>query len=219
MNGVVIGKSTGENLSIIAQNGFITDIIGGTIKVHGIEKLGYVDIDKAIVKTGLLRKSTPKPRIIANDEETNLSISDNSNQNYLKIAFIDHAAEDIYTLKNTDLAVTIGDDTTLVASDILFRFNIPVIGITDGDLDKVVEKGFKTKNSLIIELEPGLDDVTGQLIFKEIFNSKHMIKIDLKKSNDNQLNKDDLKANNIEDFKDQILNLINNSDFKYKIKE
>ncbi|MDR2966712.1 MAG: DUF2117 domain-containing protein [Methanobacteriaceae archaeon] len=219
LNGVVIGKSTGEKLSIVAKNGFIVDIIGGTIKTHGVEKLGKVDIDKAIVKTGLLRKSATKPRIIANDNETNLQISNDLSKNYLKIAFIDHAAEDIYNLKNTDLVVTIGDDTTLVASDILFRFNIPVIGITDGDLDKVVEKGFKAKGSIIIELKPGLDDITGNFIFEKIFNSKNMIKIDLNMENDNLLNKNDLKTEKIENFKNQILNILNNITDKYKIKD
>ena len=219
VNGVVIGKSTSEKLSLIAKNGQIVDILGGTIKNHGVEKLGKVDIDKAIVKTGLLRRSSPEPRIIANDANINLLISDNSNQNSLKIAFIDHAAEDIYNLKNTDLVVTIGDDTTLVASDILFRFNIPVIGITDGDLDKVVEKGFKAENSIIIELKPGLDDITGQIIFEKIFNSKNMMNIDLSWENDNLKNKNELKAEKIEDFKNQIFDIVNNISSKYKIYE
>jgi len=219
LNGVVIGKSNSEELSIIAKNGNIIDIIGGTIKPHGIEKLGKVDIDKAIVKTGLLRKSAPKPRIIANEEETNLSISDNSQKNHLKIAIIDHAAEDIYNLKNTDLVVTIGDDTTLVASDILFRFNIPVIGITDGDLDKVVEKGFKAKGSFIIELEPGLDDIAGHYIFKNIFNSKNILEIDLNHENDNFSNKKDLKTEKIQEFQDRILNIVKNISSEYKINE
>lgn len=219
VNNVVVGTSTDEKLSIITKNGHITEIIGGTIKPHGIKKLGEVDIDKAIVKTGLLRRSVPKPRIISTDEEPNLLISGNYAQNCLKIAFVDHAAEDIYNLKNNDLVVTIGDDTTLVASDILFRFNIPVIGIIDGDLDKVVEKGFKAEGSTIIELEHGLDDITGKSIFKKIFKSKNMIKIDLNIEKDHFLNKNDLKIEKIEDFKNQILNIVNNITSQYKIKQ
>lgn len=219
VNGVVIGKSCGEKLLIIAKNGYIVDIIGGTIKPHGIEKLGKIDIDKAIIKTGLLRRSTAKPRIINNDTEANLPITDNFSKNYLKIAFLDHAAEDIYNLKNTDLVVTIGDDTTLVASDILFRFNIPVIGITDGDLDKVVEKGFKAEGSMIIEVKQGFDDIVGKSIFKKLFNSKKMINIDLNIDKDNFLNKTDLKIEKIEDFKNQIFDIVNTITSKYKIKE
>lgn len=219
MNGIVIGKSKDENLSIVAKNGYIVDMLGGTIKAHGIEKLGKIDIDKAIVKTGLLRRSSPKPRIIANDNKIDLLIGDNFNKDCLKIAFVDHAAENIYNLKNTDLVVTIGDDTTLVASDILFRFNIPVIGITDGDLDKVVEKGFKAEGSTIIELKHGLDDIVGKSIFKKIFNSKNILIIDLNMGKDNSLSKNDLKIEKIEDFKNQILKIVTNISSEYIIKE
>lgn len=147
VNGIVIGKSTSCNVTLIAENGIITDIRGGNVKYHGIEKLGKIDLEKAIIKTGLLRRSEVVPRILE---------SRNSREK-LKIAFLNHAAEDIYKLKDADYVVTVGDDTTLVAADILYRFGVPVIGITDGDIDKVVEKGFKTKRSVIIELEMGLD--------------------------------------------------------------
>jgi len=250
VNGIVIGKSNSENLSLVANNGKIIDIIGGTIKPHGIEKLGHIDIDKAIVKTGLLRKSNPKPRIINNKEGSenfsiiknkvhNPTINDNNSDSiknkdndYLMIAFIDHAAEDIYSLKNIDLAVTIGDDTTLVASDILYRFNIPVIGITDGDLDKVVEKGFIANGSTIIEVESGFDDIVGKAIFKDIFKSNYYLKVSLESNsrnlevetssinnNKNMLNNKDNNNDKIIDFKNQILKIVNNITIKYIIKE
>ena len=79
-----------------------------------------------------------------------------------KIAFLNHAAEDIYRLKDADLVVTMGDDTTLVAADILYRFEVPIIGITDGDVDQVVESGFKSSGSMIVELESGWDDIIGR---------------------------------------------------------
>ena len=94
------------------------------------------------------------------------------------VAYLDHAAEDIYKLKDTDLVVTVGDDTTLVAADILFRFNVPVFGITDGDLDKVVENGFKAHGSTIIELESGWDDIIGDKIYREYFKGIETIEID-----------------------------------------
>ena len=96
-------------------------------------------------------------------------------------------------LKNADMVVTVGDDTTLVAADILYRFNVPIIGITDGDLDKVVEDGFTTEGSLIIELESGLDDLVGDEIFLELFNNKETIEIE-----------------NIENFKSKLLQIISN---------
>ena len=98
--------------------------------------------------------------------------------------------------------VTVGDDTTLVAGDILYRFGVPIIGITDGDIDKVVEKGFKNGESLIVELESGYDDIIGQKIFYDLFNGEEIIEIE-----------------NIESFKNEILQIINDNTTCFKIKE
>ena len=40
VNGIVIGKSKSSEVAIIAENGMITEIIGGELKEHGVEKLG-----------------------------------------------------------------------------------------------------------------------------------------------------------------------------------
>ncbi len=191
VNGIVIGKSTSFEVAIIAEKGLITQIIGGEIKEHGVEKLGILELDKAIVKTGLLRKSKVKPRIIK---------SQKSKHNF-SVSYLNHAAEDIYRLKNADMVITIGDDTTMVAADILYRFNVPIIGITDGDLDKVVEEGFTTEGSLIVELERGLDDLVGDEIYSEVFNHKETIEIE-----------------NIENFKSKLLQTISNITSNYQIK-
>ena len=58
----------------------------------------------------------------------------------------------------------------MICCDILYRFNIPVIGITDGDLDKVVEDGFKVRDSVIFEVESGFDDIIGQDIQRIMFD-------------------------------------------------
>ena len=176
----------------MAEDGIITKIIGGDLKVHGIEKLGKVDLKSAIIKTGLLRRSEVAPRIIQSCKDSNKYC----------VAFLNHAAEDVYKLKDVDFVVTIGDDTTLVAGDILYRFGVPIIGITDGDIDKVVEKGFKSSESIIIELEEGLDDVIGAIIQDKLFKMRDIIEIE-----------------NIENFKNEILNIINNNTSNYKIKE
>ena len=105
--------------------------------------------------------------------------------------------------KDFDLVVTIGDDTSLVASDILYRFNIPIIGITDGDLDKVVEKGFVNEESTFIEVASGFDDIVGQYVHEEIFFSKDTLEVPF-----------DEEANSVEDFKNAISNV-----FKYHVLE
>lgn len=190
MNGIIIGKVTDDNLTIIAQNNNIVEMIGGQIKEHGIEKLGQVDLTKAIIKTGLLRTTKNiKPRSI-----------EHLPNNQLVAAFLNHAAEDIYKYNNVDVLVSVGDDTTLLSSDILYRFNIPIIGITDGDLDKVVLEGFKLDESIIIQLQSGYDDIIGNLIHEKIFKNNESRKIE-----------------SIQQIREEILKLVDDSGLKYTI--
>ena len=211
INGIVVGYSNADSIVLVARDGLIVDIINGTIKYHGLEKLGPVDLERVIVKTGLLRKSDDIiPRILAHDEihlndtERNLYSGEISEDEYsFKVAYVDHAAYDIYKFKDFDLVVTIGDDTSLVASDILYRFNIPIIGITDGDLDKVVENGFVNEKSTFIEVSSGFDDIVGQYIHEEIFYSKDTLEVPF-----------DEDAHSVEEFKNAILNV-----FQYQVLE
>lgn len=189
LNGIIIGKATSNELTIIAENNQITEMIGGKIKQHGLEKLGKIDLSTAIIKTGLLRKSgNIKPRIMQHKQNKQLTA-----------CFLNHAAEDIYNYRNTDILVSVGDDTTLLSSDILYRFNTPIIGITDGDLDKVVLEGFKHENSLIIQVQPGYDDIIGKIIYEKVFNKKEEIQI-----------------TSIESFKEEIVNTIKDEKITYK---
>lgn len=190
MNGIIIGKVTGDDLTIISRDNSIVEMIGGQIKKHGIEKLGPVDLTKAIIKTGLLRTTKNiKPR----------SIKHRPNKELVAV-FLNHAAEDIYKYNDSDVLVSVGDDTTLLSSDILYRFNIPVIGITDGDLDKVVLEGFKMDKSLIIQLQSGYDDIIGNRIHDKIFGGRNSMQIE-----------------SIGQLKEEILQLIDESGLKYKI--
>ena len=190
VNSVVIGRTNSDKLTLIAKDNHIVDIIGGELKEHGLEKLGEVDLDSAIIKTGLLRKAKVTPRVISTDKP-----------NDFKITFLDHAGEDVYKFRDSSAVITVGDDTTLISSDILYRFDIPIIGITDGDLDKVVEDGFKVKDSIIFEVESGFDDIVGQDIKKIIFNDK-------RESYDYQ---------DICEVKEKIEEIIKNINCKYKI--
>ena len=190
VNSVVIGKTNSDRLTLIAKDNHIVDVIGGELKEHGLEKLGEVDLDSAIIKTGLLRNAKVTPRVISTDKP-----------NDFKITFLDHAGEDVYRFRDSSAVITVGDDTTLISSDILYRFDIPVIGITDGDLDKVVEDGFKVKDSIIFEVESGFDDIIGQDIKRIIFSGKQ-------ESYDYQ---------NIDEVKGKIEEIIKDINCKYKI--
>lgn len=190
VNSVVIGKTNSDRLTLIARDNHIVDIVGGELKQHGLEKLGEVDLDSAIIKTGLLRHAKVTPRVISNQKP-----------NDFRVTFLDHAGEDVYRFRDSSLVITVGDDTTLISSDILYRFDIPVIGITDGDLDKVVEDGFKVKNSIIFEVESGFDDIIGQNIKQVMFGGK-------RECGDFE---------DIEDVKCKIIEIINNINCNYKI--
>ena len=197
LNGIVVGKSTSSEVTLVSDEGTLTKIIGGKIKEHGVEKLGKIDLNVAVVKTGLLRRSRINPRIIGSNTGDILKKTNSK----LNISYLSHAAEDIYKLKDSDLVVTVGDDTTLVAADILYRFNVPIIGITDGDLDRVVEEGFRTVGSMIVELDSGWDDIIGKKIFLELFNGRQTMEIE-----------------NIENFKSKIIQIISSTTSKYNLK-
>lgn len=86
---------------------------------------------------------------------------------------IDHAAERCFELaRGADFAVTIGDDTTAIAGDILFRLGIPILGITDGDCDEVAEYTQILPGSLVLRLQAGKDDVVGKLLKNRYFNGE-----------------------------------------------
>ena len=190
VNSVVIGKTNSDKLTLIAKEGYIVDIIGGELKEHGLEKLGKVDLDLAIIKTGLLRHAKVTPRILNKEKPEKF-----------KVTFLDHAGEDVYKFRDSSLVITIGDDTTLISSDILYRFDIPVVGITDGDLDKVVESGFKVKNSIIFEVESGFDDICGQDIKRIMFGGKQVT----------------YDFSDIDEVKCKIVEIIKNINCDYKI--
>lgn len=192
VNGIVVGTSTSDDVTLVAEKGIITDIIGGRIKKHGVEKLGRVNLRDAVVKTGLLRRSDVKPRKVKLRE---------NNKERFRVSFLNHAAEDIYSLHDADLVVTVGDDTTLVAADILYRFDVPIIGITDGDIDRVVRNGFKCSGSIIIEFEGGWDDIVGERIHRELFRGSDTIEVE-----------------DLETFKKDLLQIIDNIGAEYTVR-
>ncbi|WP_457612255.1 DUF2117 domain-containing protein [Methanocaldococcus sp.] len=159
VNGVVIGKAKDKNVIIVAKNNKIVDIIGGEIKKEGLERLGDVDLSKAIIKTGLLRKKPKK-----------IKVKDGKDEGYFTI--INHSGES--SLENIkDFAITIGDDTTQICGDILSRFGVRIVGITDGDLDKIVEDPKITKGSVIFLVKNVRDDYAGELIKKNLKYKKY----------------------------------------------
>jgi hypothetical protein len=165
VNGIVIGKALSDNIEIISSGGRITGLNGGRLKPHGIEKLEHVDLSSAIVRSGILRDTVTKPRVLERKASGYAVIIDHSAENTFKIA------------KDADMAVVVGDDTTAVAGDLLTRLGIPMVGITDGDRDGITHHAHVPPGSVVIKLSPGNDDIVGRRVRKKIFGGNERIMI------------------------------------------
>ena len=184
VNGLVIGKALSSKISIVSESGFITTIKGGEIKEHGLEKLhNYekrdpVDLARAWVKSGEIRRSSS---LLPDARKENASALKSG---YIsragagtrtgKVVLIDHAAENSYELASgAELAVTVGDDTTAIAGDILYRLGIPIIGITDGDCDNVICETKFFPGSVVLRLIEGSDDIVGKRVKQELLKGQN----------------------------------------------
>jgi hypothetical protein len=177
VNGIIVGFAESEDIRIISENGFIREIQGARIKEHGLEKLhGYnnripINLRTCWVKSGALRSS----KFTVRKKETGPeSISGNIGKTgNIRAVIIDHEAEKTFELiGDADIAVTIGDDTTDIAADILYRLRIPIIGITDGDIDGFSYLKRIYPGSVVIRLRPGNDDKIGKKIRETLFDGK-----------------------------------------------
>lgn len=169
VDGIMVGRATAEEITFVSRGGHIIEIQGAAVKDHGIEKLDrFGGIDLKTVKLA----SSPAIRRTAH-------VARVAEAKGSGVAFIDHAGMRVYELAGgVEGAVTVGDDTTAVAGDILSRFRIPVIGIVDGDEDAVHDKGRFAPGS--VKLTVRKDDEFGLKVFDEIFHHKKRIGIGFK---------------------------------------
>ncbi len=179
VNGIVIGKALSSEISVVSENGFIVAIKGGEIKEHGLEKLhnyekrAPIDLAKAWVKSGNLRRSNffalqAQKQSISSRNSTSCSMPGTG-----KVVLIDHAAEFVFELAmGAELAVTVGDDTTAIAGDILLRLGIPILGITDGDCDNLTCHTEIFPGSIVLRLAAGKDDIVGKKLKDELFRGE-----------------------------------------------
>jgi len=164
VNGTVIGRAIAAEVEVEAKGGRIVSLKGAEPKAHGLEKLDQVDLEKAIIRSGSIRRSTARPRIKEVRGEG--------------AAFIDHCAEDAFEAAGgAAVALTVGDDTTAIAGDVLARLGIPVVGIVDGDADHLAQSLTILPGSTIIRVQPGYDDIVGRRVHDEIFGGKKWIAI------------------------------------------
>ncbi|MCX6677911.1 MAG: DUF2117 domain-containing protein [Methanothrix sp.] len=168
INGTVVGRATESRVEMEAKDGRIVAMKGVKPKQHGLEKLSWIDLEKATIRSGSIRRSEAMPRFRAGEREGRGEWA----------VLIDHCAEDAFEAAlGAGVAVTVGDDTTAVAGDILARLGIPVIGIVDGDLDGLAGCTTMLPGSAVIRVMPGHDDLVGRRVKAEIFQGKRRIRI------------------------------------------
>ena len=190
VDGVIIGtvsdESRNNSVTLVAKEGKLVKVLGGTLINHNLEKLPPLDLEKEMIKTARVIRRTEPKRV-----ERDVIMSEKGKKK--KIACFFYTVETLFPkLERTDaaveVAVTIGDDTTGIAGDILKRFGIRMIGITDGDADGLIagiESGtldeyakFLPPDSLIIRLKPERDDIIGEKVKEAIFKGCDEIELE-----------------------------------------
>lgn len=163
INGIVVGTTVSNDVEIVVADGRIVDIAGAKIKEHGIEKLERIDLGTALIRTGSIRRTKHVPRIGTTEgRRTNPYV-----------VLIDHDAESTFEIAaDADLAITIGDDTTAIAGDLLYRLGIPIIGITDLDIDNILTNTTIFPGSTVLRVESGYDDIVGGIVHDTIFGGE-----------------------------------------------
>jgi hypothetical protein len=210
IEGIIIGKATSSEVTLISEDGILTSMEGGILKEQGVEILHKhgervpIDLSRSWVKTGIPRKnsevcksslegknkSVAKPALL-----TKNSLMETTSERGFKVILIDHCAErSLEMIDGADLAITIGDDTTEIAGSIFSRFEIPILGVTDGDCDELAASVSYSAGSVILNLKSGQDDEFGRRIQQDIFSGEKIAFFE-----------------NIENLKSRIINLAENS--------
>lgn len=156
VDGVVIGRATSSRVILSKSLDGRLEAEGVELKVTGVDRLGSFDLHMAHVRSGLTRRTTARARAIGSRKEG--------------VFLIDHSAEKaIYRCREASLVVTVGDDTSKIAGSLLYRFNIPIVAITDGDEDGISEEDLRTEGSVVIRVRAGTDDIVGHQVKQEVF--------------------------------------------------
>lgn len=151
INGTFIGTATGQPVHITSKDGTICEVCGVSLKGSGLSRVANSDIERAMIKSGELRGMVNDPMV--SDARTGTGHA----------TVIDHCAFSSLDAISPDTvcAVTIGDDTTEIAGDVLARRGIRIIGITDGDRDCLLRNSVKTPGSVVIQVFGITDDEAG----------------------------------------------------------
>jgi hypothetical protein len=164
VNGVVVGRATSNQVFISNDEEGHLMARGIEVKPTGVKRLGRFNAMKAHVRSGVVRRTMPaRPRSLATQGD--------------RVYLIDHDAEStVYDCRGASLVITVGDDTSRIAGNLLFRFGIPVVAITDGDEDGICAEGLLFPGSIIVRVKPGTDDLVGAEVRSKLFKGEQLIR-------------------------------------------
>ncbi|MBM4237646.1 MAG: DUF2117 domain-containing protein [Euryarchaeota archaeon] len=92
------------------------------------------------------------------------------------VYLIDHSAEDsVYRCRETWLVVAVGDDTSRIAGNLLYRFGVPIVAIRDGDEDGICAESQLAEGSIALRFRKNTDDIVGQRTREVIFGGGDFI--------------------------------------------
>ncbi|HDS44676.1 MAG TPA: DUF2117 domain-containing protein [Methanomicrobia archaeon] len=188
LNGVIIGTVSRDCrdscVTLIAKEGRVVGLEGGVLIEHNLAKLPPVDLEDELIKSAfVIRRTAPKQVECAGTFGTG--------KRKKKACFLCTVEKLFPKLEDADatveIVVTVGDDTTSIAGDILKRFGVRLIGLTDGDADGLItgiERGdleeytkFLPEGSMIIRLQSETDDVIGEQVKSAIFNGRDELEL------------------------------------------
>jgi hypothetical protein len=181
VNGIVIGRANSHRVEITCESGLITRVDGVSVKLHGLEKLarrGPLDLGQAKLASAQGLRPRLNQRLPSGEAPARMVEQDQRQRARQGTALVDHAGMHVYDLANSARGVvTVGDDTTAVVGEIMYRHRVPIVGITDGDLDGVIAAPALYPGSVILTVKN--DDRLGLRIGREVFSGRTWIPDDL----------------------------------------
>jgi hypothetical protein len=158
VNGIFIGTVEGPEVKAHFKDGRIARLEGVSVKEAGLARLGGLNVGEAKFKSGYIRhKAAPARAPPVRYGKGVMAVID-----HIAFSSLDSVGDD------TVCALTVGDDTTEVAGDVLARRGIRIIGITDGDRDGILFGSQKAEGSVILKVSGTTDDEAGAVLAKTI---------------------------------------------------
>jgi len=159
IEGRIIGRVIDKEVILICENECLVEIKGINVKKSGLEylkKIGKIDINRLEIH------STPSISPTKGFPEIKHSTAGSG------VVFVDHNAKHIYDLSgDIEGVVAVGDDTMDIIGEIMSQFQIPIIGIVDGDKDGLFKNVRFANDSIKIMTES--DDEFGEKVSAEVF--------------------------------------------------